>query len=176
MSILDKAKKVLEKLLRKQGSWAKVKPYAIRIDNSPFLYENSDDLEIAERLISLLETQKLFTDPNLRLGDVARILSTNRNYLSKAISDCCQTNFCQLCNYFRVREACVIYINNPGIGKEQWMKLSGFGSVSTFSAYFSKHVGMAPVKWQKTVLQRIRKKETVDPDDYIKEFRQTLYG
>ncbi len=180
MNLLIKARTILKRLVRRNSnssekSQTKVKPYVIKNTTPAFLYENGDILEISERLLSLLETSKPFLDPALRLESLAKSLNTNRNYLSKAINDCCQTNFCQLCNYYRIREACMIFLKNPGIDKSMWIELSGFGSASTFSSYFSKLVGQPPAKWQRTVIQRIKRKENVRADDYIRDFRSMLY-
>ena len=152
-----------------------VKPYEIRERRALFLYESNELTEIAERLLLLFEREKPFLNPRLTLSDLSVRLTTTRNYLSKAVNNYLQINFCHFCNYFRVREACLVFFNNHDLEFEQWMKLSGFGSKSTFRGCFSYYVGLSPAKWQREVLQRLNKKEDISADHYIKDFRCTLY-
>lgn len=152
-----------------------VRDYVLKGSEPSFLYESGEVLEIAERLLQHLEDYKPFLNPKLKLGDLAESLSTNRNYLSRTINGYLRINFSQMCNYFRVREACKVFLRNPDIDNKEWMRLSGFSSVSSFAGSFSNYTGLSPAKWQKEVLQRIKNKEYLSADDYIKDFRCTLY-
>lgn len=152
-----------------------VKEYAVSGGDTSFLYESGEVLEIANRLLLHMENAKPYLNPKLKLDDMAEILNTNRSYLSRTVNGYMRLNFSQLCNYFRVREACVVYLRNPGLSKKEWIKRSGFSSLSSFAGNFSKYTGMSPARWQKDVLQRIKNKELLTADDYIKSFRCTLY-
>ena len=151
-----------------------VKPYEIRERNALFLYEGNSLAGIAERLLELYENEKIFLNPKLRLSDLSKRLSTNRNYVSRAINSCLQINFSHLSNYYRVREACLVFFNDHDIDLRQWMKLSGFCSKSSFRGCFSFYTGFSPAKWQREVLQRLSRKEDISADDYIRDFRSTL--
>lgn len=193
MNIIEKTKKMIGKIFTKKSKNAElsrlsqdtpdlsidpslpVKEYSFKDVEPSFLYESGEVLEIAERLLQHLERAKPFLNPKLKLGDLAEDLNTNRNYLSRTINGYLRINFSQLCNYFRVREACMVFLRNPDIGNKDWMRLSGFSSVSSFAGCFSNYTGLSPAKWQREVLQRIKNKEYLSADDYIKDFKTTLY-
>ena len=126
---------------------------------------------IACKAMKILESSRMFMHPKLRLEDLSRRVGTNRNYLSRAINECLLINFSKLCNYFRVKEACGLYLSNPKISRDMWVEKSGFSSFSSFSHAFETFTDYSPAKWQKEVDQRIKRKETVSVKDYLKELR-----
>ena len=161
MNIIAKTKKMIGKIFTKKSKNAE-------LSRAP---QDTPDLSIDPSL----PVKEYSFNPKLKLGDLAEDLNTNRNYLSRTINGYLRINFSQLCNYFRVREACMVFLRNPDIGNKDWMRLSGFSSVSSFAGCFSNYTGLSPAKWQREVLQRIKNKEYLSADDYIKDFKTTLY-
>ena len=47
-----------------------------------------------QQLIHLMEEKKLFTNPELRITDIALMLGTNRTYISRIVNEEVGTNFC----------------------------------------------------------------------------------
>ena len=106
-----------------------------------------DDLK--DRLVNLLESEKIFLDPNIRISEVAARLLTNKTSLSRAIRLKTGRNFCQLVHYYRVREAMRLYTENPSLTISQLCKMVGFNSMTTFNTAFGRNTGFTPAEWCK---------------------------
>lgn len=108
--------------------------------------ESSEQEELIGSLIKAMENQKLFLNPGLNIQDVAKQLSTNRTYLSKAINNHLKTNFPGFINGYRVTESIrlitVGYANDHTI--EALAESVGFANRNVFSAAFKKHTGVVP--------------------------------
>ena len=102
---------------------------------------------LKERLFVLLETEKLYLSPDVRITDVARRLSTSEPQLSKMIKLKTGKNFCQLIHCFRVREAMRLYSLNPGLSITQLREMVGFKSQTTFNTAFGRSTGYTPAEW-----------------------------
>lgn len=146
------------------------------LDDDQELNEPESDFSavIAERVLKLLEKEKVYLNPRLKIQDVVKLVGTNRNYLSKAINTQFPYNFNQLCNYFRVREACRIFISNPKIKRDEWVRRCGFDSASSFSNAFVGHTKYAPAKWRREVLLRLNNNERVKVEEYLQEINIKL--
>lgn len=145
------------------------KNYQVREESTSMLYESNELYYIANQAVHVMEVRKPYLNPQLRIADLSKAVGTNRNYLSKAINDCFMLNFNQLCNYFRVKEACQLYLSQPGISRREWVDRSGFKSFSSFSNAFGNFTQRSPVKWQREIRQRLKNKETISVYDYIKD-------
>ena len=166
---------VRERKLRKKFGRKSIrarKTYKHFAEDSSLLYESNDLFYIASKAAHVMEAKKLYLNSQLRIADLSKAVGTNRNYLSKAINDCFMMNFSQMCNYFRVKEACVLYLSQPGISRNEWISKSGFKSFSSFSNAFGNFTQRSPVKWQREVRQRLKKKETISVYDYIKDLNK----
>ena len=168
------SKLFLKKNVHKQQSHPLVAGYKLNNPASSFLYEGNEVVEIADKLLELYEFDKPYLKAGFKLSELVNILGTNRNYLSRTINNYLRINFNQLNNYYRVREACLVFLDNTDITFKDWMEKAGFCSSSSFSGCFSYYVGISPVRWRKEVLQRMKRGEKVSADDYIKDFRYRL--
>ena len=65
-------------------------PYAERIleDAGPSL-KDADMEELKDRLCNVLEHEKLYLNPDIRVGDLAERLFTNKSYLAQTIKTTC---------------------------------------------------------------------------------------
>lgn len=153
-------------------------PKRVRYKSAEEEFENEEELNepesdfsvvIAERVLRLLEKDKVYLNPSLKIQDVVRLVGTNRNYLSRAINSQFPHNFNQLCNYFRIREACRLFLSNPKIDRDEWYRKSGFESASSFSNAFVGHTKYTPSKWRREVLQRLSNNENVRVEEYLEE-------
>ena len=151
----------------------KIKPgrktYQVQPEKTSMLYESNELYYIANQAVNAMEVKKLFLNPQFRIADLSKVIGTNRNYLSKAINDCFMLNFSQLCNYFRVKEACQLYLSKPGISRDEWVDKSGFRSFSSFSSAFGNFTQRSPAKWQREIQTRLKNKENISVYDYIKD-------
>lgn len=127
----------------------------------------SEDYKIIQRLILYFESDKPYLDCELKLGDVSKHIYTNKTYLSRALNFRMSKNFNQFVNYYRIREACRMYIENPLIKVNELCDKSGFKNISSFSNAFHLNVRYTPAEWCKEVKRKLNNKEHVSVEDYF---------
>ncbi|MBD3179001.1 MAG: helix-turn-helix domain-containing protein [Candidatus Latescibacteria bacterium] len=106
--------------------------------------------EALTELRSLIKQEKIFLDPDLTLGKLARRLRIHSNYLSRIINEEMGVNYNDYINRFRVREACRI-LRSPGsdgMNITEVMYQAGFYSKSTFNTAFRKVTGTTPSRYR----------------------------
>jgi len=100
------------------------------------------------RLIQLMEVEKRYKDPDLKLESLANELSISRHLLSQLLNDNLQKNFHQYINDYRIDEACRILKENKHFSIEAIGHEVGFHSRSSFFAAFKKKTGITPSKYR----------------------------
>jgi AraC-like DNA-binding protein len=97
----------------------------------------------------LMHTQKIYTNPELSLTQVAKLLKTNPSILSKVINQGFQLNFNDFINNYRIKA--VKEKLNAGEQKTQTLLGiafdCGFNSKATFNRAFKKETGVSPKEW-----------------------------
>jgi len=112
--------------------------------------ENEEDLHLQEELIrnlkGFMETEKPYLDPKLSIQDVAKHLSTNRTYLSRAINNHHYTTFPNYLNVYRIRESIRLITSGFTLNhtQEALAKECGFANRTSFGIVFKKLVGVTP--------------------------------
>ncbi len=107
-------------------------------------------------LVRLMETERVYRDPNLRLNDVVRALNTNRTYLTAVIRENFENNFIGFVNGYRIREAQELLCvrgGGEGIGAAPLMMKEladrvGFKSISSFYTFFKRETGSSPTEFR----------------------------
>ncbi|MCE7991236.1 MAG: helix-turn-helix transcriptional regulator [Roseivirga sp.] len=102
-------------------------------------------------LLGLLETEKIFLNPELKLGDVAARLHVQSHVLTSLINTQLGKSFFELLNQYRVQEF-IEKANQPeynhlsifGIAQEV-----GYKSKSSFNTAFKKQMGVTPSQYLK---------------------------
>jgi len=108
---------------------------------------------LKEKLLSLLEDQRLYTQPDLRITDLARRLGSNRAYVSRVINQQLNTNFSDLVNSYRLKHAQKLLLNlKDPLSMEEIAERSGFPSRSTFYRVFQQQLNSSPKMWIKKQL------------------------
>jgi len=104
------------------------------------------ELLISENLEKILEEEKIYTNENLNLDDLAKLLNTNRAILSKIINQKYNCNFNSFINQYRVKEVCKLLTQNKheNLTIEGIAKSVGFANRATFNSSFKKFVGVTP--------------------------------
>ena len=105
-----------------------------------------DEIKLYDQLKQLLETDKLYLNPELSLKTVADLLNTNTKYLSQVVNHQASINFQQFVNLYRVKEA------KHKIVKDSFSNLTlygialqcGFKNKSTFYKVFKEVTGFTP--------------------------------
>ena len=101
-----------------------------------------------QRICELMEKEKPFLNPELKISDVASALGTNRTYLSDCINSQRDCSFTQFVNAYRVEYAKELLRNRPDIKISEVYTLSGFSSENTFFRIFKAHTGKTPSEYR----------------------------
>ena len=103
-----------------------------------------------EKLLQLMENEKLYLQSDLKLNDVAKRLDISTNHLSQAINTKTGKNFFDFVNTYRVREAQRMlldsryeHLNLLGIGFK-----AGFSSKSSFNKVFKDISTLTPSQYR----------------------------
>ena len=106
------------------------------------------DSDLMDRISRLMEEQKLYLDSELKLGDVATALGTNRNAISSSINVCAGCSFTQFVNNYRINYAKELIRRRPDIKISEVWFASGFATESYFFRTFKAMTGMTPSDWK----------------------------
>jgi len=107
--------------------------------------------EEAANLISslnlLMDDQKIYIDPQLKLSDVANKLGVSPHILSQLLNDNLNTSFKGFINKHRIAEACKLLGYNLDLSIEGIGYQVGFKSKSTFFSSFKKIMNQTPSQY-----------------------------
>ena len=110
-----------------------------------------EQMEIHDRLLRLMEQERLFVNPELTLGETAQQLDVHPNYLSQVINSVSKKNFYDFINSWRVEEFNKA-VKLPENQKFTLLSLAyecGFNSKSSFNRNFRKITGFSPTEYLK---------------------------
>ncbi|WP_350293174.1 helix-turn-helix domain-containing protein [uncultured Croceitalea sp.] len=113
--------------------------------------EPAEAESLSEQLNYLLDKEKLFTDANLKLSDVASRMNILPHTLSQLINDNLGKSFTTLINEYRVKEAQHLIESNANIKLEAVGYDCGFNSKSTFYSVFKKVTSTTPAKYKESI-------------------------
>lgn len=133
-------------------------------DDNPKYEKSRLDDEIAKsyagELKQLMLEKKVFTDPELTMPELAKMLDLSPNVLSQVINGYCGLNFYTYVNNFRADE--VVEIMKRDVERKKSVLdvafTAGFKSKTTFNTFFKKHTGLTPSEFRKQ-LERDQKKK-----------------
>lgn len=126
-----------------------------------------EDSRIIHSLMVLFAREKLYRNVDIKIGNVALMIGTNKTYLSRALNTRLSKNFCQFVNYYRIREACEFFIQNPNVEMRELAEQCGFSSSSNFSIVFKFNTGFTPGDWCRMIKMKLDSNEPVYVDDYL---------
>lgn len=98
-----------------------------------------------------------YLDMELCIANVAEHVYTNRVYVSRAISECSGSNFCQYVNSYRIRYAMDCFMRNPSLKVTDLSAMSGFRTVASYNMAFRRFVGEVPSEWMRRTGSLIRR-------------------
>ena len=117
------------------------------------VFQNADSVpdeggysELLERIIKLVNDEKLFLYPNLKVSDLAKQLNSNRNYIYHAINVEMGTSFSDYINGLRVDHASRLLEERSELSINDVLAKSGFTSSSAFYRNFKKFKGITPTE------------------------------
>jgi AraC-like DNA-binding protein len=102
-----------------------------------------------KKLVNLMEAEKPYLDPYLKINDLAKKLSISTNILSQVLNQEMSKNFFEFINEYRIAEAI------KKLSDSQYSHLSiigvaldsGFNSKNTFYRFLKKHTGLTPTQY-----------------------------
>jgi AraC-like DNA-binding protein len=103
---------------------------------------------IQERLLELVEKEKIYSDENVTLTDLADELSVTPHQLSEFLNERMNCNFYTFINRFRVQEASKLLVEEPERTILSIAHIVGFNSKSSFYEAFSRFIGMTPSQYR----------------------------
>ncbi|HEU0110295.1 MAG TPA: helix-turn-helix domain-containing protein [Flavisolibacter sp.] len=107
--------------------------------------------QLHKQLTNLMEAEKLYTESELSLSDLARRLNTHPNYLSQVINEKEGKNLYDYVNTLRIEEF-IKLVSQPHNQNLTLLSLAyecGFNSKSSFNRYFKKTTGQSPSEYLK---------------------------
>ncbi len=110
-----------------------------------------DAAAIRRRLLSIMERERLFLDPDLTLPELSERLGVSPHHLSQVINEDLNKSFFDFVNEYRVRETQRL-LSSPEAQHLSILGIAldaGFNSKSAFYSAFSKHTGMNPSQYRK---------------------------
>ena len=113
------------------------------------LVKRYTDARLDERLEELMDTKKVYLQSELRLDELARMMQTNRTYISRLINDKYHCSFSDLVNRKRIEYAKELMQADPQMKQEQISQEAGFLHPATFSRTFKQVEGITFREWQK---------------------------
>ncbi len=111
--------------------------------------------ELKKALEELLEGNKAYLNPDLRLEMVANMLNTNRTYVSSIINEDYGMNFIVFVNHYRIKEAQKIMQDPQGEKSITVIaEAVGFKSHSSFVEFFKRFTGMNPSEFRRRTVAK----------------------
>ncbi len=107
--------------------------------------------ELYDRIVDLFDTDKPYLIDGITVSEVARMLFTNKVYVSRAINDYTGKNFCQFVNYYRVKYAVKMFNGNPYLKVGDLSDMSGFHTQVSFNMAFRLIMNDSPSEWCRKV-------------------------
>ncbi|WP_196161155.1 helix-turn-helix domain-containing protein [Reinekea sp. G2M2-21] len=105
--------------------------------------------QIWQELEHQLQQERLYTNPELRIADLAAKTGFQTHVVSQVINDCRAQNFNELINEMRIEEAKRLLLAEPGMSVQSVMEAAGFQAKSTFNTLFKQAVGQTPSVFRK---------------------------
>lgn len=103
---------------------------------------------LTQKLATLMESEHLYKNPNLKLPDVAQRLEILPHRLSQLVNDNLGKNFSIVVNEYRVKEAQQQLLKNEQYTLEAIGYACGFNSKSSFYVTFKKITGKTPAQFK----------------------------
>jgi len=134
-----------------------------KISQEKYLNKKIDQRE-ANSLLSQLEhlmvSKSLYTNPGLKLNDVAKELDIPQHQLSQLLNDNLGKSFKTFINEYRIKSACQLLGTNHQLSLEGIGYEVGFRSKSTFFTTFKKIQQVTPAQYQQSISSKYHKTST----------------
>ena len=125
-------------------------PTASAQQDNPVDKEPSDSAtdELMDRISGLMENERLYLNPELKVGDVADALGVSRNAVSVCINSHQGCSFSQYVNDYRLQHAKKLLLKTPELKISAVGLESGFANERSFFRAFKSATDMTPKEWK----------------------------
>ncbi|WP_046757226.1 helix-turn-helix domain-containing protein [Kordia jejudonensis] len=107
--------------------------------------------EMKDKLVFLMESDKLFLDNSLTLDVLAERLNLSRHHTSQLINEYFRVNFFEFVNNYRIDEAKkLLQDHNNTLNINQIIYAAGFNNRTSFYNAFKKKTGVSPKSYRNT--------------------------
>ena len=110
--------------------------------------KESVEENLLRRIEELMEKEEVFRQKGLTVNDVARMLYTNKTYVSVLVNLHFGQPFNEWVNGYRVRYASRLLLQQPPLHLGDIADASGFASESSFFRIFKAVTGKTPSEWR----------------------------
>ena len=104
----------------------------------------SPEEKLYASLLTLMQKEELFMDPELGRDQLSARLGTNRTYLADAVKTCAGQTLNEFINHHRLRWAAEALVGRPDLSVMAVAEDAGFNSRATFNRLFQAQYGMSP--------------------------------
>jgi AraC-like DNA-binding protein len=105
---------------------------------------------IGEEIIRVVDGERLYLQPNLKINDLAQRLNTNREYIYRAINIGMGLSFADFINSRRIDYAARLLEDNPQTLLSEVVHKAGFSSPSAFYRNWKRFKDYSPKVWGET--------------------------
>jgi len=110
-------------------------------------------IELKEKLQNIMENEKPYLDPEIRLDTIAELMDVSRHHASQVINEHFSTHFFDFINQYRIQEAeRLLSIEKSKQSIKNIAYSSGFNNRISFYKAFKKMVGTTPTEYRKDCL------------------------
>ncbi|MGX1928314.1 helix-turn-helix domain-containing protein [Flagellimonas sp. 2504JD4-2] len=104
----------------------------------------------AEELTRQMHQEKLYANPDLNIGDLARLMDLSSKEISQTINQTFNQHFFDFVNSYRIEEAKkLLSDSSTNLTVQEVMYDVGFSSKSSFNTIFKKKTGLTPSDFRK---------------------------
>lgn len=134
--------------------------------NATLLTLDGSCSDITTRLFDYFESEKPYLSKDFSIIEASLALFTNKTYLSRNLNMFVGKSFRDFVNYYRVKEAMLIFIKDDDIPVTELCNLCGFRNNASFINAFKRHSGFLPSEWCKSI-RNILEEDKVKKKDKI---------
>ena len=131
---------------------------------------SEDRKDLYDEMLRVIETQKLYLNPDFNQKLLVTMLGTNRRYLYQAISQHAEDNFAQIINRYRLNEAKRLIEDSIDTGdsafRDDLYLAAGFNSPSSCYRAFKYFTGLTPREYHLACKQEHLRKKDGNQDIY----------
>jgi AraC-like DNA-binding protein len=103
---------------------------------------------IVAKLDLKLKTEKIYTNPDLSIQDLAAEIGTNRSYISSTINTFYNRNFCSYINHYRFQELADTLLKDNDYSHKELATKCGFGSIDSMKRTVKLKTGLSMKEWK----------------------------